>query len=201
MIAAQSPHHLTPEDYLAQERHSEIKHEYINGEVYAMAGTTKTHNTISLNTAMLLRMGLRSSQCETFMADVKVGFVNNTRFFYPDLVVTCDSEDDSDPDIIRSPKLIIEVLSKSTEAYDRGKKFQDYRTLPSLQEYVLISSQEYLVDVFRRAENNLWLLQSYQGEDAIAQFQSINIDAPLAEIYATVDPGEPPDRPDDTPPS
>jgi Uma2 family endonuclease len=198
MIAAQSPHYLTPEDYLEQERHSDIKHEYIDGEVYAMAGTTKTHNTISLNTAMLLRMGLRSSPCEIFMADVKVGLANQTRFFYPDLVVTCES-DESDAYVIYAPKLIIEVLSESTESYDRGKKFHDYRTIPSLQEYVLISSQEYLVDVFRRMENGLWLFESYQGDGAIAQFQSIDLEVPLAEIYATLDLGEPPAIPDDTP--
>ncbi|MDB9495933.1 Uma2 family endonuclease [Spirulina major CS-329] len=130
---------------------------------------------------------------------MKVKLAEGKQFFYPDLTVTCDSDDDPSLTYITGPKLIIEVLSESTEAYDRGKKFQDYRTLPSLQEYVLISSQDYLVDVFRRAENNLWVLESYQGEDAIAQFQSIDMNAPLADIYATVDLGEPPDSPDDTP--
>jgi Uma2 family endonuclease len=186
MIAAQSPHYLTPEDYLEQERHSGIKHEYIDGEVYAMAGTGGFHNIISGNTYMLVRNHLHGSNCRTYFADMKVKLAEGKQFFYPDLVITCDPNDDPSRAYITGPKLIIEVLSESTELFDRGKKFQYYRTIPSLQEYVLISVREYLVEVFRRMEQG-WFMQTYQGLGAIAQFQSIDLEVPLAEIYATLD--------------
>ena len=182
------------------ERHSPIKHEYIDGEIYAMAGTTKAHNIISLNLAFLLRNGLTGSGCRTFMADIKVNLSNQKDYFYPDLVVTCNDSDDLNASAIEFPTVIIEVLSESTELFDRGKKFQHYRTIPSLQDYILISSQEYLVETFHRTENNLWLLQTYQGLEAIVHIESLAIDAPLGEIYATLDlttqpipPSSPPD--------
>jgi Uma2 family endonuclease len=190
MIAVKYSDYISPEEYLDRERHSPIKHEYIDGEMYAMAGTTKAHNIISLNLAFLLRTGLKGSSCQTFMADVKVNISNNIsnqkQYFYPDLVVTCNDSDDLNAYAIEFPKVIIEVLSESTESFDRGKKFQYYRTIPSLQDYILVSSQEYLVEIFHRMENNLWLLQTYQGLEAIAQIESLGIDAPLGEIYATL---------------
>lgn len=187
MIAVTSDDYISPEEYLDRERHSPIKHEYIDGEIYAMAGTTKAHNIISLNLAFILRNGLKSSPCQTFIADVKVKISNQKHYFYPDLVVTCNDSNELNAYAIEFPKVIIEVLSDSTESFDRGKKFQYYRTIPSLQDYILVSSQEYLVETFHRTENNLWLLQTYQGLEAIAHIESIAIDTPLAEIYATLD--------------
>jgi Uma2 family endonuclease len=198
MIALTSDEYISPEAYLELESHSPIKHEYIDGEIYAMAGTTKAHNIISLNLAFLLRTGLKGSPCQTFMADVKVNVSNQRRFFYPDLVVTCNDSDDDNAYIIEFPKVIIEVLSESTESFDRGKKFQYYRTIPSLQDYILISYQEYLVETFHRTKNDRWLLQTYEGLEAIVHIESLGIDAPLADIYATLDltdlvnPPEPP---------
>ena len=186
MIALKSDYYMSPEEYLEFEHHSDIKHEYIDGEVYAMAGTTKAHNTISLNLAILFREKLKDSGCRTFMADIKVNISNQKRFFYPDIIVTCDDNDDINAYDIKFPKIIVEVLSESTERFDRGKKFQYYRTIPSLQEYILISSQEYLIESFRRTKNDLWTLQTYEGLDAILRIESLAIDAPLSEIYATL---------------
>jgi Uma2 family endonuclease len=186
MIALKSDHYMSPEEYLEFEHHSDIKHEYIDGEIYAMAGTTKAHNTISLNLAILFREKLKNSNCQTFMADIKVNVSNQKRFFYPDIVVTCDDNDDVNAYDIKFPKVIIEVLSESTEKFDRGKKFQYYRTIPSLQEYILVSSQEYLIECFRRTKNDLWTLQTYEGLNAILRIENLAIDAPLSEIYATL---------------
>ena len=186
MIALKSDYYMSPEEYLEFEHHSDIKHEYIDGEVYAMAGTTKAHNTISLNLAILFREKLKNSNCQTFMADIKVNISNKKRFFYPDIVVTCDDNDDVNAYDIKFPKVIVEVLSESTEKFDRGKKFQYYRTIPSLQEYILISSQEYLIECFRRTKNDLWTLQTYEGLNAILRIENLAFDAPLSEIYATL---------------
>ena len=186
MIALKSDYYMSPEEYLEFEHHSDIKHEYIDGEVYAMAGTTKAHNTISLNLAILFREKLKNSNCQTFMADIKVNISNKKRFFYPDIVVTCDDNDDVNAYDIKFPKVIVEVLSESTEKFDRGKKFQYYRTIPSLQEYILISSQEYLIECFRRTKNDLWTLQTYEGLNAILRIENLGIDAPLSDIYATL---------------
>ncbi len=187
MIALKSDHYMSPEEYLEFEHHSDIKHEYIDGEVYAIAGTTKAHNTISLNLAILFREKLKNSNCQTFMADIKVNISNQKRFFYPDIVVTCDDNDDVNAYDIKFPKVIVEVLSESTEKFDRGKNFQYYRTIPSLQEYILISSQEYLIECFRRTKNDLWTLQTYEGLDAIVRIENLAIDALLSDIYATLD--------------
>ncbi|PZV25891.1 MAG: hypothetical protein DCF12_12510 [Snowella sp.] len=186
MIALKSDYYMSPEEYLEFEQHSDIKHEYIDGEVYAMAGTTKAHNTISLNLAILFREKLKNSNCQTFMADIKVNISNKKRFFYPDIVVTCDDNDDVNAYDIKFPKVIVEVLSESTEKFDRGKKFQYYRTIPSLQEYILVSSQEYLIECFRRTKNDLWTLQTYEGLNTILRIENLAIDSPLSEIYATL---------------
>ena len=186
MIAIGADYCMSPEEYLEFEHNSDIKHEYIDGEVYAMAGTTKAHNTISLNLAILLREKLKDSDCQTFMADIKVNVSNQKRFFYPDIVVTCDDNDDVNAYDVKFPKIIVEVLSESTEKFDRGKKFQYYRTIPSLQEYILVSSQEYLIECFRRTKNDLWTLETYEGLNTILRIESLAIDAPLSEIYATL---------------
>ncbi|MCT7965454.1 Uma2 family endonuclease [Laspinema sp. D1] len=187
MIAVKSDHSISPEEYLERERHSPIKHEYLDGDVYAMAGTSKSHNIISLNLALLLRTGLKSSPCQTFIADIKVNIANEKCYFYPDLVVTCNDEDDLNAYAVTAPTVIIEVLSESTESFDRGKKFQYYRTIPSLQDYILVSSQDYAVEIFHRMEGDRWMLETYQGLEAIARIASLDLNIPLAEIYATVE--------------
>jgi len=186
MIALKSDDYMTPEQYLEFEQSSDIKHEYIDGEVYAMAGTGGVHNIISGNLYMNLRNSLQGSTCRTYFADMKVKLGLGQKFFYPDLVITCDQRDEPILSYVTFPSVIIEVLSESTEHFDRGKKFQYYRTIPSLQEYILVSSQEYLVECFRRNKNDLWTLQTYEGLTAIAAIENLSINAALADIYATV---------------
>ncbi len=186
MIAIGADYCMSPEEYLEFEHNSDIKHEYIDGEVYAMAGTGGVHNIISGNLYMSLRNSLQGSTCRTYFADMKVKLGQGQKFFYPDLVITCDQIDEPTFSYVTFPTVIVEVLSESTEKFDRGKKFQYYRTIPSLQEYILVSSQEYLIECFRRTKNDLWTLETYEGLNAILRIESLAIDAPLSEIYATL---------------
>ncbi|WP_024544970.1 Uma2 family endonuclease [Picosynechococcus sp. NKBG15041c] len=186
MVALTTDHYLSPEEYLALEQDSDIRHEYMHGEVYAMAGATRAHNTLSLNLAIALRNHLNNSPCRTYMADVKVRLSAGKKFFYPDLIVSCDDNDELSLSYVTEPRVIIEVLSESTEGFDRGNKFKFYRTIPSLQEYVLVSTTQYSVDCFRRGEGDLWILESYQGQEALLKLQSLDLEISLADIYATV---------------
>jgi Uma2 family endonuclease len=183
MIA--NPQRLTPGEYLALERQSSVKHEYLNGLVLAMAGTTDSHNTIALNLAMAMGAQLRGTGCRIYFAEVKARLEECNCFYYPDLFVTCDLRDQETAHYKRFPKLIIEVLSDSTEAFDRGDKFRDYRTLPSLEEYVLVSTKTPQVEVFRRTESDLWLLQAYGAGESLV-LESIELSIPIAEIYTDV---------------
>ncbi len=187
MIAVKSDHPISPEEYLERECHSPIKHEYLDGDVYAMAGTSTDHNIISGNLYIFLRNALKNSPCRTYFADIKVRIDEGKRFFYPDVLVNCKPTDNRNVVYVDTPKVIIEVLSESTESFDRGKKFKYYRTIPSLQDYILVSPQEYVVEIFHRMEGDRWMLETFQGLEAIARIESLNLNIPLAEIYATVD--------------
>jgi Uma2 family endonuclease len=180
MIALSNYNNLTPEEYLQFEEKSPIKHEYIDGQVYAMAGTTDTHNIIGLNFTFIIRNHLRGSNCRVYFADVKVRLEKRNHFYYPDIIVTCDET----ATYKSFPKLIIEVLSDSTEAFDRGDKFNDYQTLESLEEYVLVNSKHQRVETFRRGEQGLWILQTYQQESF--SLQSINLTASFRDLYEDV---------------
>jgi Uma2 family endonuclease len=160
---------LSEYDYLEGERASAIRHEYVAGEVFAMAGGSKAHNIISLNVAMLLRNGLRGSGCQTFMADMRVLVAAQSSYYYPDIVVTCapaDLASDAPKDHIESPNLIVEVLSPTTEAIDRREKMLAYRHLASLNEYVLIDQERRWVEVYRRIASG-WVADLYSPGDEI----------------------------------
>ncbi|TRU19549.1 MAG: Uma2 family endonuclease [Microcystis aeruginosa Ma_MB_S_20031200_S102] len=184
MIALSHYNNLTPEEYLQFEEKSTIKHEYINGQIYAMAGTTDTHNIIGLNFTFIIRNHLRGSDCRVYFADVKVRLEKRNHFYYPDILVTCDDRDRETATYKSFPKLIIEVLSDSTEAFDRGDKFNDYQTLESLEEYVLVNSKHQRVETFRRGEQGLWILQTHQQESF--SLQSINLTASFRDLYEDV---------------
>jgi Uma2 family endonuclease len=140
MTASKSCTYISPEDYLAAEEVRPIKHEYRQGEIYAMAGASKPHAIITGNVSVLLRNHLRGSGCIPYMADMKVRIEAADCYYYPDVAVSCDERDkNAAEDFIRYPRLIVEVLSPTTAAFDRGDKFADYRTSESLQEYVLIN--------------------------------------------------------------
>ncbi len=186
MVALSQSSPLTPEEYLKWEKEQEIKHEYIAGEIFAMAGASDTHVTISLNIASLLRNHVRGSNCRVYISDMKVRLEKFNRFFYPDVLVTCDSRDQETNNYKCYPKLIIEVLSDSTEAFDRGDKFIDYQSLETLEEYVLINSKLKRIECFRKNEKGLWVLEVYHANCTTFLLQSINFKGYLTEIYEDV---------------
>lgn len=155
MIASPQPSYFTPEEYLEMEEQSPIKHEYIDGQIYAMAGASDPHVTIALNLAALLCNHVRGSGCRVYIADMKARIESLNCFYYPDVMVTCDERDKQTPNHKRFPCLIIEVLSDSTEAFDRGDKFVDYQQLETLQEYVLINTKRQRFECFRRNSEGL----------------------------------------------
>lgn len=186
MVALSDHYRLTVEEYLALEENSPVKHEYIDGQVFAMAGTTDSHNLIAGNLYTLIRRHLRGSDCRVYFADLKVRLDRNNRFYYPDLLVTCDRRDDQTSTYKRFPKLIIEVLSDDTEAFDRGDKFNDYQTLDSLEEYVLVNSKGQRVEIFRRQEKGGWQYESYASPPhPQVQLKSIDLGLAISQRSAT----------------
>ena len=169
---------LTVEEYLEGETFSDVKHEYIDGEVYAMVGATNAHNLIAGNAFGEIRNHLKGNPCNAYVSDMKVKVEN--KFFYPDVMVDCSEDADSKSLFKESPALIVEVLSDSTKVTDKTIKFATYQRIPSLQEYVLIEQDCMSVEVFRRSEN--WHGQVYlKGEEI--HFQSVDLTLPIEEIY------------------
>lgn len=176
--------YITPEQYLALEEKSPVKHEYINGYIYAMAGASDPHITVTGNIFTLIRNHIRGSGCRVFFTDMKTRIEAINRFYYPDVMVTCDERDKGLLNYKKFPCLIIEILSDSTEAFDRGDKFADYQNMETLQEYVLIDVKKPKVDCFRRNDQGLWVLQSYT--ESSFEFQSINFQGNMDDLYEDV---------------
>ena len=153
--------------YLAWEETQAERNEYIAGEVFAMVGVRQSHNVATLNLATILRRELKGSPCRVFVESVKTRVEAADCFFYPDVAVTCDTRDRQTPDYISHPILIIEVLSDSTAAFDRGAKFAAYRKLESLQEYMLVDVAAQRVEIFRRNPENHWVLYDYDAADTL----------------------------------
>ncbi|MEE3719220.1 Uma2 family endonuclease [Tumidithrix elongata RA019] len=190
MIAQPQQSHMTPQEYLEWESHQQIRHEYIDGEVFAMAGGTRSHNRIALNLATSLDSYLQNKGCEFYASDVKVQLSKASAYHYPDLVVTCDPRDIEAEDrgnnlFVQYPCLIVEVLSPSTEAYDRGGKFMQYRKLETLQEYVLIQSEQIGVECFRKNSQGLWVLYPYEKGETLT-LESIGFSLPVEALYRQV---------------
>ncbi|MCL1471687.1 Uma2 family endonuclease [Argonema antarcticum] len=188
MVVNKSPNYISPEEYLAGEELSPIKHEYICGQVYAMAGASDPHVTISLNLASALRNHVRGRGCRVYMSDMKAQIETLNIFYYPDVMVSCDQRDRAFQSFKQYPCLIVEVLSRGTEGFDRGDKFGDYQELETLQEYVLISQKRQRVECFRRNPEGLWVLQTYrQGSEiylASVDFR-VSIDALYEDVEFT----------------
>ncbi len=186
MIASQNPY-LTPDQYLQIEETGNIKHEYIDGQIYVMAGASDAHVTIAGNLFALLRSHVRGSGCRVYISDMKARIESLNRFYYPDIMVSCDSRDLETPTYKCFPTLIIEVLSDSTEAFDRGDKFIDYQQIESLREYVLISAKQQRVDCLRRNEQSLWVFQSYNRREHLSfRLDSIDFEEKLELLYEDV---------------
>jgi len=176
---------FTAQDYLDWERQQTTKHEFVQGETFAMAGAGDAHVTISLNVAATLKQHLRGTPCRTYIADMKVCAQAVDAYFYPDVFVTCSAADAQRNDAKEEPTLVVEVLSPTTAAYDRGLKFEYYRTLPSLQEYVLIDTERPSVEVFRRNSAGQWVLYPF-GHDAVVELASVGLTMPMAAVYEDV---------------
>ena len=187
MIAALKSPGFTPQEYFDWEELQQQRHEYFDGEVYAMAGGTLVHADIALNIAATVKRHLANSSggCKVRNSDAKVGISEKGPFTYPDVSVSCDDRDRTAQQFIQFPCLIVEVLSPSTEAYDRGGKFKLYRQLDSLQEYVLVSSETQLVEVFRRCTSGSWELTVYEEGENIT-LQSIGLTVEVEAFYQNV---------------
>lgn len=186
MIASPQYPYLTADKYLQLEAQSPVKHEYIDGQIYAMAGASDPHVTIAGNLFALLRSHVRGSGCRVYISDMKARIESLNRFYYPDVMVTCDSRDQETSTYKQFPSLIVEVLSDSTEAFDRGDKFADYQELDSLREYVLINTKRQRVECFRRNDEGLWVLQSYTPAQTSFRLDSIDFEGTLDALYEDV---------------
>ena len=167
--------------YLTWEEGQAERNEYIAGEVFAMVGVRQSHNVATGNLYGILRRELKGSPCRVFIESVKARIEAADCFFYPDVAVTCDTRDRQTPDYISHPTLIVEVLSNSTAAFDRGPKFAAYRKLESLQEYVLVDVAAQRVEVFRRNAENHWVLYDYEAGDTL-EFASLSVKVAMSEV-------------------
>jgi Uma2 family endonuclease len=179
--------HWTAKEYLAFERSSDEKHEFIDGNVYLMTGASREHNLIVFNLVMLLGNQLRGRTCEAYASDMRVK-VKVRDYTYPDLAIVCDTPqfEDINSDTLVNPTLLIEVLSHSTEQYDRGDKFEIYRQLNSLQEYVLIAQDRPHIERYVRQSEGEWLLSEVNGLNSSIEFSSVGCKLQLTDIYEKV---------------
>jgi Uma2 family endonuclease len=185
MIANPEQNYMSPEEYLEWEEKQPLKHEYINGEILAMTGGTIAHNEIAVNLTTALKNHLRGKGCKVLMADSKLGVSESGPFYYPDVMVTCNEQDKLAKNVINFPCLIAEVLSPGTEGFDRGQKFQNYRQISSLREYLLVSTDQKMVECFQLNEKGLWELSTY-GEGDEIELASIDLRVPVDLIYEEV---------------
>jgi len=188
MMVAAHPIYTSVDEYLRLEEKSQTKHEYIGGKIVAMAGATPEHNLILVNAITELRTQLRKRGCLVFPSDQKVRMPSGL-FAYPDISIVCGKPqyDDKHPDILLNPLVVVEVLSPTTERYDRVLKFAHYRSLQSLQEYVLIAQDAFYIGRYTRQENGEWLYDDAIGREAELKLRAIDITLVLSVIYEDVD--------------
>ncbi|MGB7925318.1 MAG: Uma2 family endonuclease [Pyrinomonadaceae bacterium] len=179
----------TPEEYLALERKAEDKSEYFNGEIFAMTGASRRHNLVAVNVLASLHAQLRKRPCEIYPSDMRVKVSPTGLYTYPDVVIVCGEPlfDDEQKDTLVNPTLLVEVLSKSTASYDRGEKFEHYRKLASLAEYLVIAQNKYHVEHYIRQPDNQWLLSETDDMQKTISLPSIECDLALTDIYDKVD--------------
>jgi Uma2 family endonuclease len=180
---------LTPEQYLAIERKAEYKSEYFRGEMFAMSGAQREHILVAGNLYAALHQQLRSHPCEVYNSDMRVRVSATGLYTYPDVTVVCAAPQflDAQVDTLLNPTLIVEVLSPSTEAYDRGRKFDHYRSIESLQEYLLVASDRAHADLYTRQPDGRWILTSAEGPEGTLTLGSIDCRLNLADIYEKIE--------------
>lgn len=180
MTALESPSRISVDDYLAFEQTSKIRHELVDGYLYAMTGASDRHEELAANLLAILHGHLKGSGCRVYESNLKIRVGDD--FFYPDLFVRCTTER-GDPFFKTAPTLVIEVLSPSTQEYDRGDKRLAYQSLATLQEYVLVAQDTPSVEIHRRTADG-WERETYQGLDELLSFQSVALEIDLSELYA-----------------
>lgn len=189
-MASQPTPYLTPDEYLAVERQNEYKSEYIDGEMVAMTGASRRHNIISVNITRELSQQLKGRPCELYANDMRVRIVSRREYAYtyPDVVVVCGEPqfEDGHLDTLLNPTVLVEVLSESTERYDRGKKFGLYRTIESLAEYVLVTQDECKVEQYVKQSDGRWLLSDYRSLDDVVELAFVQCILALREVYAKI---------------
>jgi Uma2 family endonuclease len=176
--------YMTLEEYWELDRNSDVRYEYIDGEVIMMSGGSLRHADISNNIVTLLKARLRGSSCRAYNSDVRVQVPLN-RYVFPDATVTCSAEDRDEDVLIKFPRVIVEVLSPSTELTDRVKKLRIYQQCPTIQEYMLVSTSRPLVEIHRREKNDFWSYRSFGPNEEIVLL-SLDVRFPIADIYADV---------------
>jgi Uma2 family endonuclease len=187
-MSQQVKSHVSPEEYLALERKAEFKSEYLHGEIFAMTGTSRKHNLIAVNTASSLNQQLRGRPCEVYMSDMRVKVAASGLYTYPDVVVVSGQPqlEDDYLDTLLNPTVLFEILSKSTERYDRIAKSDYYRTLESLTEHLLVAQDEVLVEQYIKQADGHWSLTDFSSLDATIELDSINCSLALRDIYDKV---------------
>lgn len=187
-MSYQPEHILTPEKYLAVERQAECKSEYFAGEMFAMAGASRQHNLIVSNLIRILGNQLLEHNCNVYPSDMRVKISKIDKYTYPDIVVACGEEEfeDNESDTLLNPVVIIEVLSESTEAYDRGKKFEHYQYLESLAEYVLVAQESYSIERYVRQNDETWSYRGFHSVDDVVPLRTIHCQLSLQDVYAKV---------------
>jgi len=187
MSTAATKRRFTPKEYLALERRSETRNEFYNGEIFAMSGASREHNLISVNVLRDIGNQLEDRPCEAYTSDMRISIEVTGLYTYPDVSVVCGEPRflDSEVDTLLNPTVIVEVLSPTTEAYDRGVRFRHYRRIDSLREFVLISQERMLVERFTRQGND-WVLSDMTDPDQVLKLESIGCQIPLGRIYSKV---------------
>jgi Uma2 family endonuclease len=187
MIAAKEKlPQLTPEEYFTWEENQLEKHEYINGKVYAMSGGSVNHGRIAIKFTAMFDAHLENSGCETGNSDLRVNISGTTNYTHPDVSVTCDERDKTTTQYITYPCLIVEVLSATTEAYDRGGKFRLYRNNPVLKDYLLVNSTTIEMDLYHKKDTGEWIIINYKDGDTV-ELKSINLSFPIEQVYRGLD--------------
>jgi Uma2 family endonuclease len=184
-LAAYGKKKLTIEEYLEFENASHEKHEYYKGEIFAMSGPKVPHNIISVNILGILKQKLKGKSCRPFNSDQRIHIPENTLFTYPDISIVCGeiiTRDNDDWNIL-NPSIIFEVLSKSTQSYDRGDKFNLYRSILTLKEYILVDSEKIKIEAFRINAGGHWELEEYKNLPETLLVKTVQLSIPLMEIY------------------
>ncbi len=180
---------ISETEYLDMDRSAEIKHEYFDGEIFAMTGASEPHNLIVANVIRELGNGLKHTPCRVYASDMRLKVSETGLFTYPDVMVVCGEREfvDQRGDTLENPDLIVEVLSHSTESYDRGKKFEHYRRLSSLKEYVLISQSRRKIEKYYRTRNRKWIYSETEPESGDILLESVGCELRLFEVYHKIE--------------